>query len=106
MPVLKIKKADGTWQEVWGAPGSGSGGDGVGIASVVQTTKSTEDDGNNVITVTLTNGVTSTFIVQNGSKGSKGDPGYTPVRGVDYWTTADKAEIKAYVDEAILGGAW
>lgn len=24
MPVLKIKKADGSWQEVWGALGSGS----------------------------------------------------------------------------------
>ena len=36
--------------------------------------------------------------------------GYTPVRGVDYWTDADiaeiKAEIKNYVDDAILGGAW
>ena len=30
----------------------------------------------------------------------------TPERGVDYWTEEDKAEIKAYVDEAILGGAW
>ena len=30
----------------------------------------------------------------------------TPVKGVDYWTDADKAEIKSYVDEAILGGAW
>lgn len=29
-----------------------------------------------------------------------------PVKGVDYWTDADKAEIKSYVDEAILGGAW
>lgn len=36
----------------------------------------------------------------------KGSDGYTPVRGTDYWTEADKAEIKAYVDEAILGGAW
>ena len=35
-----------------------------------------------------------------------GDPGYTPVRGTDYWTEEDKAEIKSYVDEAILGGAW
>lgn len=35
-----------------------------------------------------------------------GDPGYSPVRGKDYWTDADKAEIKAYVDEAILGGVW
>lgn len=32
--------------------------------------------------------------------------GYSPVRGTDYWTDADKAEIKNYVDEAILGGAW
>ena len=35
-----------------------------------------------------------------------GADGYTPVRGTDYWTDADKAEIKSYVDEAILGGAW
>ena len=39
-------------------------------------------------------------------KGEPGDPGYTPVRGKDYWTEADIAEIKGYVDEAILGGAW
>ncbi len=41
-----------------------------------------------------------------GDKGDKGDPGVMPVRGTDYWTDADKAEMKAYVDEAILGGAW
>lgn len=35
-----------------------------------------------------------------------GTDGYTPQKGVDYWTDADKAEIKSYVDEAILGGAW
>ena len=29
-----------------------------------------------------------------------------PVKGEDYWTPEDKAEIKAYVDEAILGGEW
>lgn len=38
--------------------------------------------------------------------GLKGDDGYTPVKGVDYWNAADIAEIKSYVDEAILGGAW
>ena len=32
--------------------------------------------------------------------------GKTPARGTDYWTSADIAEIKSYVDEAILGGAW
>lgn len=35
-----------------------------------------------------------------------GAPGHTPVKGTDYWTEADIAEIKSYVDEAILGGAW
>lgn len=41
-----------------------------------------------------------------GAAGPAGADGYIPVRGVDYWTDDDKAEIKAYVDEAILGGAW
>lgn len=35
-----------------------------------------------------------------------GKDGYTPVSGTDYWTPADKAEIKSYVDDAILGGKW
>lgn len=43
---------------------------------------------------------------EKGDKGDKGDPGATPVKGTDYWTEEDKAEIKGYVDEAILGGAW
>lgn len=41
-----------------------------------------------------------------GATGANGAAGYSPVRGTDYWTDADKAEIKAYVDEAILGGEW
>lgn len=41
-----------------------------------------------------------------GEPGADGTDGYTPVRGTDYWTEADIAEIKAYVEEAILGGAW
>lgn len=32
--------------------------------------------------------------------------GYTPIRGVDYWTEEDKQEIRSYVDDAILGGTW
>jgi len=32
--------------------------------------------------------------------------GYSPVRGTDYWTDADIAEIRGYVDAAILGGKW
>lgn len=57
-----------------GAPGS-DGDDGVGIASVTQTTTSSADGGSNVVTVTLTNGATSTFTVKNGSKGSDGATG-------------------------------
>lgn len=49
--------------------------DGVGIESIVQTTTSNDDGGENVITITLTNGNKSTFKVKNGSKGSKGDTG-------------------------------
>jgi hypothetical protein len=52
--------------------------------------------------------------VKNGFEGTEqewldslhGKDGDTPVKGVDYWTDEDKAEIKGYVDEAILGGAW
>lgn len=42
----------------------------------------------------------------DGAKGDKGDSGYSPIRGTDYWTDADKAEIKSYVDDAILNGEW
>ena len=36
----------------------------------------------------------------------RGLNGKTPVRGEDYWNEADIAEIKGYVDDAILGGEW
>lgn len=62
---------------------SGGGADGVGIESVVQTTTSTEDGGTNVITVTKTDGSTSTFEVRNGSKGSDGADGQPGADGKD-----------------------
>ena len=38
----------------------------------------------------------------------KGEDGYTPVKGTDYWTAEDIAEIKTYcknyIDNEILGG--
>lgn len=52
-----------------------AGADGVGIQSVDQTTTSTEDGGTNVITVTKTDGTSSTFSVRNGGKGSTGPAG-------------------------------
>lgn len=53
------------------------------------------------LTITSASGTSSTDL-----RGDKGDSGKTPVKGTDYWTDEDKAEIKVYVDEAILGGAW
>ena len=73
--------------------------DGVGVSSVIQAVTSTEDDGVNLITLTLTDGSQTSFRVKNGSKGSigdkgdKGDKGDSPVRGVDYYTESDKAAI-------------
>ena len=80
----------------------------VGIQSVEQTATSAEDGGPNVITVTKTDGTSSTFTVRNGSKGSTGATGatgaagadgYTPVKGTDYWTADDIATIQSYIDE-------
>ena len=57
-------------------------------------------------------GDTDTFVKAKGDKGDTGSAGKngadgkTPVRGTDYWTEADKTEIKSYVDEAILRGEW
>ena len=39
-------------------------------------------------------------------RGPAGADGYTPQRGTDYWTESDKAEIRRYVEDAILGGIW
>jgi hypothetical protein len=56
------------------------------------------------------------FTIPQGAKGDKGDDGYTPVKGTDYFTDADKSELEsdlqtwasgqgyattAYVDEQI-----
>lgn len=63
-----------------------------------------------VLTVTSASGTSSADLKgepgKAGEKGDPGAPGYSPMRGTDYWTEADIAQIKTYVDEAILGGAW
>ena len=84
-----------------------AGSDGVGIKSVTQTTTSSADGGSNIITVTKTDNTTSTFTVKNGSKGSTGatgatgPAGYTPVKGTDYWTTADRQQMVSDVLAAL-----
>lgn len=53
--------------------------------------KQTEDGA--IITVTDKNG-TTTATIQNGKDGADG---YTPVKGVDYYTDADKSEFSEYI---------
>lgn len=83
-----------------GSPGA-DGADGVGIQSVVQTTTSAEDGGTNVITVTKTDGSTSTFEVRNGSKGNDGAPGADGKDGVDGHNGANGKSAYQY---AVDGG--
>ena len=40
-----------------------------------------------------------------GAQGEKGDKGDSPVRGTDYWTDEDKAEISADLDSKLAGKA-
>ena len=79
-------------------PQGEKGEDGVGIESVVQTTTSTADGGSNVVTVTLSNGSTSTFTVKNGSKGSSGTNGTNGTNGKDGTNGVDGATFTPSVD--------
>lgn len=48
-----------------------------------------------VTTVTMTDaGGTTTAEILDGAKGDKGDAGYTPVKGTDYWTSTDITDIE------------
>ena len=105
MSLLKIKTAGGWMPIAKGAKGekgdtgpagptgatgqtgaTGPAGTSVTVSSV---SESTTDGGNNV--VTFSDGKTLT--VKNGSTGATGPTGYTPVKGTDYFTEADKAEL-------------
>lgn len=60
---------------------------------------------NNQIVFTMSDG---TEFISGKIPCLKGEDGYTPVKGTDYWTDEDKAEIKSYcqnyIDTQILGG--
>lgn len=81
-------------------PAGPEGQQGKGIESMAY--YDTNGSGEVGIYVWYTDGTTDIIWIP----GLKGEDGYTPVKGIDYWTEEDKAEIKGYVDEAILGGAW
>lgn len=90
-------------------PSGKDGEAGVGITKLEQTIFGSGSEADNVWTMVLSNGLNCEFVVKNGSRGPSGPSGpagKTPIRGTDYWTPDDIAEIKGYVDNAILGGAW
>ena len=81
--------------------------DGADGAAGKDGTSATHSWDGTTLTITSASGTSSADLKgEKGDTGEKGFDGYSPIRGTDYWTDADKAEIKAYVDEAILGGAW
>ena len=68
----------------------------------------TGNDGKSAYEIAVDNGFTGTeaewLESLKGEKGEPGTDGYTPVKGTDYWTADDKAEIQSYIDTQI-GGA-
>ena len=80
--LSSLKGADGAA----GAPGS-AGADGVGISGVAF--KETDASGNNVYTITLTNGATYDFTAPKGATGSKGDTGATGPNSVSTSTATN-----------------
>ena len=56
-------------------------GDALGIDHIEQTSTSSEDEGENVITFFFTDDTEKTFTIRNGSKGSKGDKGEQGEKG-------------------------
>ena len=59
MPVLKIKKTDGTWQEVWGciSTGTGGGADAPKLTSITMLAANWSGDGDLYHQVVSCNGV-------------------------------------------------
>lgn len=76
-------------QGLQGVPGTAGrdGVDGVGVTDVVQTVISDEPYGQNVVTITLSNGTSKSFVIKNGGngpagpRGPKGDTGATGPQG-------------------------
>lgn len=86
------KKNDFEWVLL---PKGDNGDGGVGITDIRLTERREYDD---IYTITLTNGNTHTFDVPHGRDGTNGK---TPVKGVDYFTEADKSAMVISVMEAI-----
>jgi len=70
------------------------GYEGVSVTRIVQVVTSGPGE-SNLVRVFLSDGSSYDLTTQNGDTGPAGPEGYTPVKGTDYWTPADKQEIVA-----------
>ena len=99
---LGIKREDESnydYVNLKGDTGS-SGQDGVdGVSPTITSSKS-----GSTTTITITDKTgTTTATINDGTNGTNGQDGYTPQRGVDYWTTSDIQAIQSYCDNLVLG---
>ena len=73
-----------------------------GVDGVSPTITSSKSGSTTTITITDKTGIT-TATINDGTNGTNGQDGYTPVRGVDYWTSSDIQTIQSYCDNLVLG---
>ena len=107
MPVLKRKNEQGQW-EVIGGGGSnvevdktlsvdGMAADAKIVGDAIEDIKiykqDEEPDGVPDGTLWLDMDEDTGTGSGSGGAGTPGEPGYTPIKGVDYWTEEDKAEM-------------
>lgn len=103
--TLTITSASGTSSANLVGQAGRDGDDGVSIVDVSQTTTSSEDDGTNVVTISLSNGESFSINIKNGSKGAqggdgnKGDPGLdATINGVNTLTLNTGPGLKSKQD--------
>lgn len=87
-PTVKVKGEDGV-----------DGRDGAtGAKLVSQVLQGQDANGGNIYLQTFDDGTTAVFVAPKGEQGSEG---YTPVKGVDYYTEQDKQEMVELVLNSI-----
>lgn len=96
--ALQTAKANGEFKGEKGDKGDQGlrGYNGIGVANT-ETTKTDTPGFYNELRIFWTDGSTDVLRARNGSNGKAGTDGYTPQKGIDYYTPADQQEMVAAV---------